>query len=123
MVREMLGKSSILMLRSSDICLATFKQVHEVLHSIQNQHTIAIAIAFPQAGLAIVVVGASGDLAKKKTFPSLLRLYCDNFLPEDTIIWGFARTSMAHYDLRDEIRPFLEMSNKASFADVFTNED
>ena len=31
--------------------------------------------------LNIVVVGASGDLAKKKTFPSLLNLFDDNLLP------------------------------------------
>jgi hypothetical protein len=27
------------------------------------------------SGLTVVVVGASGDLAKKKTYPSLLALY------------------------------------------------
>jgi len=43
--------------------------------------------------LAVCVVGASGDLAKKKTFPSLLNLYDDNLLPKNTIIWGYARSS------------------------------
>jgi hypothetical protein len=33
------------------------------------------------ATLNIVVVGASGDLAKKKTFPSFLNLFDDNLLP------------------------------------------
>uniref|UniRef100_A0A803MGJ8 Glucose-6-phosphate 1-dehydrogenase n=1 Tax=Chenopodium quinoa TaxID=63459 RepID=A0A803MGJ8_CHEQI len=32
--------------------------------------------------LSIIVVGASGDLAKKKIFPALFALYYENFLPE-----------------------------------------
>ena len=32
--------------------------------------------------LSIVVVGASGDLARKKIFPALFALYCQGFLPE-----------------------------------------
>jgi len=60
------------------------------------------------AGLAIIVVGASGDLAKKKTYPSLLYLFNDDLLPEDTIICGYARSQMSHEDLRNKLRPFLE---------------
>jgi glucose-6-phosphate 1-dehydrogenase len=59
------------------------------------------------SGLCVVVVGASGDLAKKKTYPSLLNLYDDNLLPKDTLIWGYARSSMTDDELRDRIRPFL----------------
>jgi glucose-6-phosphate 1-dehydrogenase len=59
------------------------------------------------ATLVIVVVGASGDLAKKKTYPSLLDLYDDNLLPKDTVIYGYARSSMTDQDLRDRLRPYL----------------
>ena len=41
----------------------------------------------------IVVLGASGDLAKKKTFPALFALYQQNLLPKDVHIIGYARTS------------------------------
>ena len=58
-------------------------------------------------GLIIVIVGASGDLAKKKTFPSLLNLYDDNLLPDDVIFWGFARSGLSHDDLRTRLRPYL----------------
>jgi len=64
-----------------------------------------------KAGLSIVVIGASGDLAKKKTYPSLLHLYDDSLLPEETVIWGFARSPMTHDDLRAKLRPFLEKTN------------
>jgi glucose-6-phosphate 1-dehydrogenase len=59
------------------------------------------------SSLSIVVVGASGDLAKKKTYPSLLNLYDDNLLPKDTLIWGYARSSLTDDDLRDRLRPYL----------------
>ncbi|KAF8238693.1 glucose-6-P dehydrogenase [Tricholoma matsutake] len=42
----------------------------------------------------IVVLGASGDLAKKKTFPALFGLYRQGFLPKDLKIVGYARTKM-----------------------------
>lgn len=42
----------------------------------------------------IVVFGASGDLAKKKTFPALFGLFRDNYLPKDVKIVGYARTKM-----------------------------
>jgi len=44
--------------------------------------------------LTIVVLGASGDLAKKKTFPSLFQLYCGGLLPPNVNIVGYARTKI-----------------------------
>jgi len=46
----------------------------------------------------IVVFGASGDLAKKKTFPALFGLYRQKLLPRGVHIVGYARTKM---DLAD----------------------
>ncbi|WRT68484.1 glucose-6-phosphate dehydrogenase [Kwoniella shivajii] len=42
----------------------------------------------------IVVLGASGDLAKKKTFPALYALFAQGLLPKDVHIVGYARTKM-----------------------------
>ena len=72
-----------------------------------------------KAGLTVIIIGASGDLAKKKTFPSLLHLYDDSLLPEDTIIWGYARSHMTHEELRIQLRPFLEKTN--SSAEIITS--
>ena len=33
---------------------------------------------------AFVVVGASGDLARKKTYPALFKLFCMSLLPKHT---------------------------------------
>ncbi|TRM67539.1 glucose-6-phosphate dehydrogenase [Schizophyllum amplum] len=46
----------------------------------------------------IIVAGASGDLAKKKTMPALFRLFRQNFLPRDVHIVGYARSKMEHDD-------------------------
>jgi glucose-6-phosphate 1-dehydrogenase len=78
--------------------------------------------ALSKSGLSIVVVGASGDLAKKKTYPSLLNLYLDELLPKNVKIWGYARSQMTDEELRDRLKPYLEkeMKNKdASKLDDF----
>ena len=48
----------------------------------------------------IVIVGASGDLTKKKLIPALFALYCNNLLPEDFTIVGFARSRKSDRDFR-----------------------
>lgn len=49
-----------------------------------------------KGSLAVVVIGASGDLAKKKTFPALYKLFKAGFLPPNVIIAGFARRAIDH---------------------------
>lgn len=51
--------------------------------------------------------GASGDLAKKKTYPALYFLYKNNFLPPNTKIIGYARSEMTDGQLRERLAPFL----------------
>ncbi|GKZ00925.1 G6pdhp [Mayamaea pseudoterrestris] len=57
--------------------------------------------------LLILVMGASGDLAKNKTFPALFELWGARILPQNTIIHGFARSKLGHDALRSMIRPVL----------------
>jgi glucose-6-phosphate 1-dehydrogenase len=38
--------------------------------------------------LSIVVLGASGDLAKKKIFPALFALYYEGLLPPNVQFYG-----------------------------------
>ena len=63
------------------LCLATVSCVDEA--------------ALTTHALSIIVVGASGDLAIKKTFPALFSLYCNNLLPPHLVIAGYARTAMS----------------------------
>ncbi|PIA25631.1 hypothetical protein AQUCO_11000038v1 [Aquilegia coerulea] len=53
--------------------------------------------------ISITVVGASGDLAKKKIFPALFALYYENCLPEHFTIFGYARSKMTDEELRNMI--------------------
>lgn len=59
-------------------------------------------------GLVIVVLGASGDLAKKKSFPSLHALFANKLLPNKVHIFGYARSDMSDEKLRDRIKPMLK---------------
>ncbi|KAF4359313.1 glucose-6-phosphate 1-dehydrogenase, chloroplastic-like [Cannabis sativa] len=53
--------------------------------------------------ISITVVGASGDLAKKKIFPALFALYYDDYLPKNFIVFGYARTKMSDEELRNVV--------------------
>ncbi|KAG6790035.1 hypothetical protein POTOM_006178 [Populus tomentosa] len=72
--------------------------------SFLNEHETA-----PESGcLSIIVLGASGDLAKKKTFPALYHLYRQGFLHSNEVhIFGYARTKISDDELRDRIRGYL----------------
>ena len=53
--------------------------------------------------LSIVVVGASGDLARRKIYPSLFALYCQGYLPEEFHVFGLARSEMSLSEFRERI--------------------
>ncbi|KAJ0500347.1 putative glucose-6-phosphate dehydrogenase (NADP(+)) [Helianthus annuus] len=56
-----------------------------------------------ESNLSVTVVGASGDLAKKKIFPALFALFYEDCLPPNFIIFGYARTKMTDEELREMI--------------------
>lgn len=58
--------------------------------------------------LTVVVLGASGDLAKKKTYPALFELFRHDFLPENLDVIGYARSKLSDEDLRTKLRGFLK---------------
>ena len=60
-----------------------------------------------QSALTIVVVGASGDLARKKIYPALFALYYDGHLPPHFSVIGFARSEMTDAAFRDYISSSL----------------
>ncbi|XP_073286841.1 glucose-6-phosphate 1-dehydrogenase, cytoplasmic isoform-like isoform X1 [Primulina huaijiensis] len=70
----------------------------------------------PETGcLSIIVLGASGDLAKKKTFPALFNLYRQGFLSSNEVhIFGYARSKMVDDDLRDRIRGYLPQGKEGT---------
>ncbi|KAK3812058.1 MAG: glucose-6-phosphate 1-dehydrogenase [Benniella sp.] len=57
----------------------------------------------------IVVLGASGDLAKKKTFPALFGLYKNKYLDPKTHIIGYARTKMDQATFEGHVSKFIKI--------------
>ncbi len=52
---------------------------------------------------SLIVVGASGDLARRKIFPALFALYCQQLLPEPFHVFGFARSEFSDAEFRGRI--------------------
>lgn len=57
------------------------------------------------------VLGASGDLAKKKTYPALFGLYRNGFLPEGTSIIGYSRTKLNPTEFHERITGHMKILN------------
>ncbi|CAM0873334.1 unnamed protein product [Alopecurus aequalis] len=53
--------------------------------------------------VSITMVGASGDLAKKKIFPALFALFYEDWLPKHFTVFGYARSKMSNEELRNMI--------------------
>ncbi|RIB07694.1 glucose-6-P dehydrogenase [Gigaspora rosea] len=57
----------------------------------------------------IIVLGASGDLAKKKTYPALFGLYRNGFLPEGTRIIGYARSNLSLKEFHNRLLEYAKL--------------
>eukprot|EP00934_Nitzschia_sp_Nitz4_P005621 Nitzschia sp. Nitz4//scaffold79_size90958//70568//72428//NITZ4_005036-RA/size90958-processed-gene-0.120-mRNA-1//-1//CDS//3329558282//5611//frame0 len=80
-------------------------------YKVENDiHAVVWREDWSHETLSIIVVGASGDLAKKKTYPSLLSLYTSGLLPRDVVIWGYARSVKTHQEFRDHL--FAHLAHK-----------
>jgi glucose-6-phosphate 1-dehydrogenase len=73
----------------------------------ENAGTIAL-----QDNTTIIVYGASGDLAKKKTFPALFGLHRNQFLPKGVHIVGYARTKMDRKEFLSRLRSNIKTPTK-----------
>ncbi|KAL2903826.1 Glucose-6-phosphate 1-dehydrogenase chloroplastic [Bienertia sinuspersici] len=60
-----------------------------------------------ESTVSITVVGASGDLAKKKIFPALFALYYEDCLPKHFTIYGYSRSKMTDDELRTMVSKTL----------------
>lgn len=87
------------------------KIVNDVLKQDEANKEFADAVhksnLDPPTTVSITVVGASGDLAKKKIFPALFALYYEGCLPKHFTIYGYARSKMNDEDLRTLISQTL----------------
>ncbi|KAJ3586625.1 hypothetical protein NHX12_013021 [Muraenolepis orangiensis] len=57
-----------------------------------------------------IILGASGDLAKKKIYPTLWWLFRDGLLPENTYFVGFARSKLSVEDIKKACLPHMKVA-------------
>ena len=58
--------------------------------------------------LTVAVLGCTGDLAKKKTYPALFALFLHDHMPEGTVVVGYARSDLDDARLRETLRERLK---------------
>ncbi|RLU24074.1 hypothetical protein DMN91_004283 [Ooceraea biroi] len=67
-----------------------------------------------------VILGASGDLAKTKIYPTLWWLFRDNLLPKPTAFVGYARSKFTREMIRKKCDPYMKVkSNETEKYEVF----
>ncbi|KFK25547.1 hypothetical protein AALP_AA8G129000 [Arabis alpina] len=89
---------------------SSLKGVKDDVLSVLSQDVAKVGVesdGHSQSTVSITVVGASGDLAKKKIFPALFALYYEGCLPEHFTIYGYSRSKMTDVELRDMVSKTL----------------
>ena len=64
----------------------------------------------PQDPCAFVIFGASGDLTSRKLIPALYNLACQDLLPSDFAVIGYAMTPLDDTEFRDKMREWVRTS-------------
>ncbi|CAH1998148.1 unnamed protein product [Acanthoscelides obtectus] len=89
---------------NSDVCLALYrKSLKSKAMDHEGTHFDA------QIPHVFVTLGASGDLAKKKIYPTLWWLYRDNLLPVNTVFFGYARSKTSVEEIRQKCKPYMKV--------------
>lgn len=70
-----------------------------------------------QEPLTVVIMGASGDLARTKISPALYALYCQGYLPERLRVVGYARSEFSDDAFRLKLVEHLKCRCAAGAAD------
>ncbi|ORZ31778.1 glucose-6-phosphate 1-dehydrogenase [Catenaria anguillulae PL171] len=81
-----------------------------------DEQSLASPILGQNEYVTVIVLGASGDLAKKKTYPALYSLAKHAFLPASTHILGYARSNLSTQDFTSRIQPGLKDSDPQRIA-------
>ncbi len=83
--------------------------VRQSLKTIQQDHK-----EDADASHVFVVFGASGDLAKKKIYPTLWMIFKESgLLPKNTRFVGYARSKLTVDDIKAKCKPYMKVIAKA----------
>ncbi|TNM86847.1 hypothetical protein fugu_007077 [Takifugu bimaculatus] len=83
-----------------------FGELRKELHEDKEFHQSDVHV--------FIIMGASGDLAKKKIYPTLWWLFRDGLLPEQTYFVGFARSALTVDAIRTSCMPYLKVTETES---------
>ena len=65
----------------------------------------------------VIIIGASGDLTKRKLVPALYRLTQQRLLPAEFAILGFARSPMGDDEFREKMKDAVATYGEAKSVD------
>ncbi|CAB0018086.1 unnamed protein product [Nesidiocoris tenuis] len=81
-----------------------------IRRSLRSQSMLTDGTQFEgNAFHSFVIFGASGDLAKKKTYPTVWWLFRDGLLPSDIVFIGYARSNLSIQELKERCRPYMKV--------------
>jgi glucose-6-phosphate 1-dehydrogenase len=106
--------------RSIQNAVGAVKQA--VTPGAQTSEADAYYCEIPSAPCAVVIFGASGDLARRKLFPALFDLARHACLAPRFRLLGFARTEMTDDDFREHASEFLP-KNATATVSGYTQKD
>ncbi|XP_061651380.1 glucose-6-phosphate 1-dehydrogenase isoform X1 [Phyllopteryx taeniolatus] len=92
--------------KMSNIPLSRSEVFGELRKELHNDHEFRHFDAH-----VFIIMGASGDLAKKKIYPTLWWLFRDGLLPEKTFFIGFARSDLTVDAIRASCMPYLKVTD------------
>ena len=96
------------------------KMAEEKASTAQARRFAALNKELGSSHLTIIVFGASGHLAKTKTYPALYDLFVEGILPKTTSIVGFARSKSTDDQFREKIEGHLKGSQVKDFVKLLT---
>jgi len=106
--------------RHENLVLERRKSEAEVAQSEQSIIFGKLRDSLSQQALTVIVFGASGHLAKTKTYPALYDLFCEGIFPENVHIVGYARSKLKKSDFDKKISIKLKGFNVPNFLERCT---
>nr|XP_023022998.1 glucose-6-phosphate 1-dehydrogenase-like [Leptinotarsa decemlineata]ARI45081.1 glucose-6-phosphate dehydrogenase [Leptinotarsa decemlineata] len=90
--------------KNAELCLALYR------NSLKSKDMDHDGTHFDsQYPHCFVTLGASGDLARKKIFPTLWWLFRDNLLPVNTVFFGYARSKSTISEIKEKCEPYMNL--------------
>jgi len=106
--------------RHDNLMLQRRKSEAEIQQSGQSELFFKTKQLLSQNALTIIVFGASGHLAKTKTYPALYDLFCEGVFPDDVQIVGFARSKLSKKDFDKKVSIKLKGNTSRLFLERCT---